>query len=81
MSRSVSSLELSSDEITTIVNSLLASTHLDSVTQSECFGIVLKLQAALPMPFSTDFVTVNITQSLPDHSAVCINIIFIVSSL
>ncbi len=73
---SAPSLELSSDEIATIVTSLLASTHLDSVTGSECFGLALKLQAALPIPLRSDFsVTVNITQPILDHSAVCTYII------
>ena len=62
------SLELSSDEITTIINSLLASTHLDPVTQTECFGLALKLQAALPMSLGTVPITVNISQTLLDHS-------------
>ena len=81
MSQSGLPLELSSDEITTIVNSLLASTHLDSGSQSECFGLALKLQAALSTNLGTGSVTVNITQSLPGYSEVCIHINFTVSSL
>ena len=61
---------------------LLASTHLDAVTQSECFGLALKLQAALPTSLGTqDFLTVNVTQSLPGNSVVCICVTFIVYSI
>ena len=81
MSQSGLPLELSSHEITTIVNSLLASTHLCSGSESECFGLVFKLQAALATHLDTGSVTVNITQSLPGYSEVRININFIVSSL
>lgn len=71
---SATPLELSSNEILTIVNSLLASTHLDSVAQSESFGLALKLQAALPSSYfgSSQLappVTINVIQSLPEDQS------------
>ncbi len=43
-------LVLYSSEIATIIDCLLSSAHFDPVSQIDHFGLVLKLQTALPSP-------------------------------